>query len=127
MVQRICNIRDEECIGGKPWEPGLDENRINYMGVMLIKVMWHTGHRLGEAVKRSSELTYFVRSDITFRIKGVLMEDPSADEPENMTDGDVVCLEASRYKTDFAGIEYSPIPSVLPYRCEQITNAAAAL
>eukprot|EP00965_Chrysotila_dentata_P234259 6200071-Pleurochrysis_carterae.AAC.1 len=44
-----------------------------------------------------------------------------------MTDGDVVYLEASRSKTDFAGIEYSPIPSVLPYRCEQITNAAAAL
>eukprot|EP00965_Chrysotila_dentata_P008640 281101-Pleurochrysis_carterae.AAC.1 len=56
MVQRICGIRDEACIGGKAWNPRLDENRINYIGVMLIKVMWRTGHRLGEAVKTSSEL-----------------------------------------------------------------------
>eukprot|EP00965_Chrysotila_dentata_P105981 3499945-Pleurochrysis_carterae.AAC.1 len=55
------------------------------------------------------------------------MTDPSADELEHMTDGDVVYLEASRSKNDFAGIEYSPIPFVLPYRREQITNAAAAL
>eukprot|EP00965_Chrysotila_dentata_P106485 3517718-Pleurochrysis_carterae.AAC.1 len=66
--------------------------------------MWRTGHRLGEVVKTSSELTYFVRSDVFFRIKGVLMTDPSADELERMTDGDVVYLEASRSKTDFAGI-----------------------
>eukprot|EP00965_Chrysotila_dentata_P256833 6212684-Pleurochrysis_carterae.AAC.1 len=99
------HIRDEECIGGKPWEPDLDKNRINYIEIMLIKVMWRSSHRLGEAVKTLSELTYFVRSDITFRIKGVLMEDPFADELENMTDGDVVYLEASRSKTDFAGIE----------------------
>eukprot|EP00965_Chrysotila_dentata_P032624 1087048-Pleurochrysis_carterae.AAC.1 len=109
MVQRICNIRDEACIGGRRWEPGLDENRINYIGVMLIKVMWRTGHRFGEVVKTSSELTYFVRSDVTFRIKGVLLTDPSADELEHMSDGDVVYLKASRSKTDFAGIEYSPI------------------
>eukprot|EP00965_Chrysotila_dentata_P250436 6209448-Pleurochrysis_carterae.AAC.1 len=55
------------------------------------------------------------------------MTDPSANELKHMTDGDVVYLEAARSKTDFAGIEYSPIPSVLPYRCKQITNAAATL
>eukprot|EP00965_Chrysotila_dentata_P072438 2393300-Pleurochrysis_carterae.AAC.1 len=80
--------------------------------------MWRTGHRLGEVVKTSSELTYFVRSDVTFRIKGVLMADPSADELEHMTDGDVVYLEAFRSKNRLRGHRVLPhsVRPALPLR-----------
>eukprot|EP00965_Chrysotila_dentata_P102537 3385218-Pleurochrysis_carterae.AAC.3 len=106
MVQRICNsireehprrgIRGRQTVGT---EPGLE---IWHTGLLLMKVVWCTANRLGEALKTSSGLTYFVRLDVSFRIKGVLMTGPSACELESMTDGDVVHLEASRSETDFA-------------------------
>eukprot|EP00965_Chrysotila_dentata_P050291 1666315-Pleurochrysis_carterae.AAC.1 len=43
-----------------------------------------------------------------------------------MVPGDCAFLAPSRSKTDFAGVVYSPFPSVLPYG-EGATNAAAAL
>eukprot|EP00965_Chrysotila_dentata_P223811 6193800-Pleurochrysis_carterae.AAC.3 len=39
LVQRIYNICDREYRGGKPWEPNLEESRVNYIGLLLIKLM----------------------------------------------------------------------------------------
>eukprot|EP00965_Chrysotila_dentata_P162695 5372303-Pleurochrysis_carterae.AAC.1 len=68
MLKRICALRSSDYIGDEVWNPSL--NRLNFVGLTLLKVMWRTGHRLGEAVKTSDEVTYFVRSDVTYRVAG---------------------------------------------------------
>eukprot|EP00965_Chrysotila_dentata_P107454 3550336-Pleurochrysis_carterae.AAC.1 len=89
--------------------------------------MWRAGHRLGEAVQTSDELTYFVRADVTYRIGGRVIVDPTLDELAGMRQSDVAYLAPSRSKTDFSGVIYSPFPSVLPYDDTSPSNAAAAL
>eukprot|EP00965_Chrysotila_dentata_P128890 4261310-Pleurochrysis_carterae.AAC.4 len=96
------------------------------MGVTLLKVMWRSGHRLGEVVATSDEVTYLLRSDVTYRIRGVVMADPSPSDLARMATGDSVFLAPSRSKTDFAGVIYSPSPSVLPFG-DNTTNTARAL
>eukprot|EP00965_Chrysotila_dentata_P120526 3985795-Pleurochrysis_carterae.AAC.1 len=65
--------------------------------------MWRTGHRLGEAVQTSDELTYFVRADVTYRISGRVVVDPTPGDFAHMQQGDVAYLAPSRSKTDFSG------------------------
>eukprot|EP00965_Chrysotila_dentata_P061497 2036408-Pleurochrysis_carterae.AAC.1 len=77
-------------------------------------MMWRTGHRLGEAVQTSDELTYFVRADVTYRIGGRVVVAHTPDDLARMQHGDVAYLAPSRSKTaDFSGVIYSPFPSVL--------------
>eukprot|EP00965_Chrysotila_dentata_P101440 3348836-Pleurochrysis_carterae.AAC.1 len=89
--------------------------------------MWRTGHRLGEAVQTSDELTYFVRADVTYRIGGGVIVDPTLEELARLRQGDVAYLARSRSQTDFSAVIYSPFSSVLPYDDTSLTNAAAAL
>eukprot|EP00965_Chrysotila_dentata_P023187 768587-Pleurochrysis_carterae.AAC.1 len=96
------------------------------MGTTLLKVMWRSGHRLGEIVKSSDEVTYMLRSDVSYRINGYLRADPSPQQLASMADGDCALLAPSRSKTDFAGVLHSPFPSVLPFGSNP-TNAASAL
>eukprot|EP00965_Chrysotila_dentata_P002554 82861-Pleurochrysis_carterae.AAC.1 len=70
--------------------------------------MWRTGHRLGEAVKTSDELTYFVRADVTYRIAGRVVVDPTPEDLQQLRTGDVVYLAPARSKSDFSGVMYSP-------------------
>eukprot|EP00965_Chrysotila_dentata_P101453 3349287-Pleurochrysis_carterae.AAC.1 len=87
--------------------------------------MWRTGHRLGEAVKTSDE--HFVRADVTYRIAGRVVVDPTPEDLQQLSTGDVVYLAPARSKTDFSGVMYSPFPSILPFRPDDATNAAQAL
>eukprot|EP00965_Chrysotila_dentata_P019725 654351-Pleurochrysis_carterae.AAC.1 len=61
MLRRICELRCHTIVAGVAWEPVADD--LNRIGLTLLKVMWQTGHRLGEVVRTSDELTYFVRAD----------------------------------------------------------------
>eukprot|EP00965_Chrysotila_dentata_P131696 4354199-Pleurochrysis_carterae.AAC.1 len=88
--------------------------------------MWRSGHRLGEIVRTSDEITYVLRSDVTYRFRGVVLSDPTQSQLSSMTDGDCAFLAPSRSKTDFAGVIYSPFPSVLPFGTN-IANAAFTL
>eukprot|EP00965_Chrysotila_dentata_P157059 5188430-Pleurochrysis_carterae.AAC.2 len=82
-------------------------------GTALLKVMWRSGHRLGEIVETSDEVTYLLRSDVSYRIGGYVLADPSPQQLASMRVGDCAFLAPSRSKTDFAGVLYSSFPSVL--------------
>eukprot|EP00965_Chrysotila_dentata_P122773 4057814-Pleurochrysis_carterae.AAC.1 len=73
------------------------------MGLTLLKVMWRSGHRLGEIVRTSDEVTYILRGDVTYRLGGVIIADPTPQQLSRMTAGDCAFLAPSRSKTDFAG------------------------
>ena len=126
MVQRVCELRDGRRVGKSVWSR--DSDRLTRTAVRILRVGWRTGHRLGECVRTSSELTYFVRSDVAWRINGVMYADPTDEQLAQLVSGrDCAFLSPCRSKTDVGGIEWSPFPSVLPYDASKSTNAAAAL
>eukprot|EP00965_Chrysotila_dentata_P096307 3182775-Pleurochrysis_carterae.AAC.1 len=53
MLQRLCDLPEPTVINGERWSPST--NHDNFMGVTLLKVMWRSGHRLGEIVRTSDE------------------------------------------------------------------------
>eukprot|EP00965_Chrysotila_dentata_P123705 4089367-Pleurochrysis_carterae.AAC.1 len=46
MLVRICELPHHTRIVGHPWS--LAAVRDNFIGLTLLKVMWRSGHRLGE-------------------------------------------------------------------------------
>eukprot|EP00965_Chrysotila_dentata_P159893 5281726-Pleurochrysis_carterae.AAC.3 len=78
MLISICALRDADYVGNEVRNPSL--NRVNIVGLTLLKVMWRTGHRLGEAVKTSDKLSYFVRADVTYCIAGRVVVDPTPED-----------------------------------------------
>ena len=79
-------------------------------------------------MRTSNELTYFVRSDVAWRIDGIIYADPSPEQLRKLTSGrDCAFLSPCRSKTDVGGVEWAPFPSILPYDASLPTNAAAAL
>ena len=62
MLDRVSRLQQGEKVGRHTWNPRGDH--VTRTAARLLKVMWRTGHRLGEAVRTSNEVTYFVRSDL---------------------------------------------------------------
>eukprot|EP00965_Chrysotila_dentata_P098944 3272471-Pleurochrysis_carterae.AAC.1 len=110
MLSDICEMPEDTLVNGQPWRPSSDHD--NFMGLVLLKVMWRSGHRLGEVVRTSDEVTFILRSDVTYRLmRGMIVADPTPQQLSRMTAGDCAFLAPSRSKTDFAGVIYSPFPS----------------
>eukprot|EP00962_Isochrysis_galbana_P044508 scaffold17294_cov135-Isochrysis_galbana.AAC.4 len=61
---------------GPPWDPvtNHDDRTVLRLG----RLLWRSGHRLGEIVSSpSGEINYLTRSCVTYSIAGVLIVDPS--------------------------------------------------
>eukprot|EP00965_Chrysotila_dentata_P177902 5876970-Pleurochrysis_carterae.AAC.1 len=59
MLVTICELQERTNVAGRLWSPSLVHD--DFMGVTLLKVMWRSGHRLGEVVATSDEVTYLLR------------------------------------------------------------------
>ena len=90
----------------------------------LGRVLWRTGHRLGEIVDHpSGEVAYLTRSCVSLRLKGTYIVDPQPHHWRLLSLGDEVLLAPCSSKCDQFGERWCPFPSVLPFDSE---NSAAA-
>eukprot|EP00965_Chrysotila_dentata_P015317 506739-Pleurochrysis_carterae.AAC.1 len=53
MLQAVCALQPSSHVDGRQWDPASSHD--NFIGVTLLKVMWRSGHRLGEIVRTSHE------------------------------------------------------------------------
>ena len=92
-------------------------NRHDDMTVLRLgRVLWKTGHRLGEIVRYSEdEITYLTREHVSYRIGGVTYTDPPAERLRAMKRGDLILLAPCASKADQFGEAHSPFPSVIEF------------
>ena len=93
----------------------------------LGRVLWRTGHRLGEIVAHpSGEINFITRSSVSIRkANGVHLAVPTAADWRNLAPGDVVHLAPCASKADQFGERHCPFPSVLPHDGSDSSAAAA--
>jgi len=94
----------------------------------LGRVLWRTGHRLGEIVFHpSGEVNYLTRSCLSIRkADGRKIAVPTTADWQALASGDVVLLAPCVSKSDQFGEQHCPFPSVLPHDGTD-TSAAAAV
>ena len=92
----------------------------------LGRVLWRTGHRLGEIVAHpSGEINFLTRSCVSIRkSNGTTISVPSVVDWRELASGDVVHLAPCASKADQFGERHCPFPSVLPH--DGTDNSAAA-
>jgi hypothetical protein len=116
-----CNLR-LPC--GRTWDP--ISNHDDRTVLRLGRVLWRSGHRLGEIVGApSGEVSYLTRSCVTFSIGKVLVNDPQAAQLRLLRAGDFVLLAPCSSKPDQFGEEHCPYPSLLPF--DGSSSSAAAV
>ena len=127
MLLAILRIAPGTRMGRLVWDPERDHVTRMFIAIML--VLWRTGHRVGEVVRHPSGLLVYLitRADLTWRIAGVYVSDPSLAQLLLLREGDLALLASPASKTDQFGELYAPFPSVLPYHPTQPANAARAL
>ena len=93
----------------------------------LGRVLWRTGHRLGEIIAHpSGEVNFLTRSCLSIRkVDGSITAVPSALDWQQLRSGDMVLLAPCPSKTDPFGLVHCPFPSVLPYDGSDTCAAAA--
>ena len=111
--------------GRATWSPRT--RRIDAKLLLTLAVLWRTGHRIGEVCqgRDPSEISYLTRKDLTFRIGGVILVDPTREQLLLMRDGDICLLAPCPSKPDMTGEEHCPFPSVIPH--DGTATCAAAL
>eukprot|EP00962_Isochrysis_galbana_P026444 scaffold8214_cov121-Isochrysis_galbana.AAC.20 len=78
----------------------------------LGRLLWRSGHRLGEIVSGpSEEVNYLTRSCVTYSIAGVLIADPSVAQLSLLRPGDFILLAPCASKPDQFGEEHCPFLS----------------
>ena len=94
----------------------------------LGRVLWRTGHRLGEIVHHpSGEINYLTRSCVSIRkADGRKIAVPTVADWHALAAGDVVLLAPCVSKSDQFGEQHCPFPSVLPHDGTD-TSAAASV
>jgi hypothetical protein len=108
----------------QPWSP--QSNQRDRTMLRMGRVLWRTGHRVGEVCDSpDGEVRYFTRASVTYRIAGVVVMDPTAEQLRLLRVGDVILLESPASKPDQFGIEHCPFPSVLPYSDDPLSAARA--
>ena len=94
----------------------------------LGRVLWRTGHRLGEIIYHpSGEINYLTRSSVSItKADGRKIANPTSADWRVLAGGDVVLLAPCASKSDQFGEQHCPFPSVLPHDGSD-TSAAAAV
>jgi len=92
----------------------------------LGRLLWRSGHRLGEIVSSpSGEINYLTRSCVTYSIAGVLIVDPSITQLSLLRPGDFILLAPCASKPDQFGEEHCPFPSILPVDGQPLSAATS--
>ena len=126
MWSKIEGLTEGQSLAGRtPWS--LATNHIDRTVLRLGRVLWRTGHRLGEIVWHpSGEICYLTRKCVSIsKSNGRKIAEPSSDDWHRLSAGDSVLLAPSTSKSDQFGEEHCPFPSILPYDGMPACAAAA--
>ena len=126
MWARIEALPEQSSLSGRaPWSPR-SRHRDRTM-LRLGRVLWRTGHRLGEIVAHpSGEINFLTRSSLSIRKNsGLLIASPTSADWRALSSGDVVLLAPCASKSDQFGEVHCPYPSVLPFNGDNDCAAAA--
>ena len=126
MWANIESMPEGTKLDGRPdWSPStrLRDRTLLRLG----RVLWRTGHRLGEITwHRSGEINYLTRKSVSIRKNsGRAISRPTSEDWRNLAPGDVVWLAPCVSKSDQFGEEHCPFPSVLPYNGGDDSAAAS--
>ena len=126
MWSRIESLPEGHRLPGRsPWSP---RGRFRDRTILRLgRVLWRTGHRMGEIVFHpSGEINYLTRKCVSIRkASGRAIPVPTMDDWRGLSVGDVVWLAPCPSKADQFGEEHCPYPSVLPYDGKENSAAAA--
>ena len=104
-----------------------DDDQVVFMFRRLNLLQMRGGWRLAEWVYHSSgEVMYICRSDLWWRIGGVIFKDPTAEQLRRLRPGDCAFVAPPRSKPDQSGEIHCSFPVVYVFNYEA-DNAAAAL
>ena len=117
MWQTIENLPEGTKLNGRRavWSPA---TRHRDRCILRIgRVLWRTGHRIGEICSHpSGEIVFITLDSVSARIGGVTHSRPTKEQLLSMTVGDVIFLNPSTSKCDQFGERWCPFPSVLPFK-----------
>lgn len=126
MWRRIEDLTEGQHLPGRaPWSPA---NRHRDQCILRIgRVLWRTGHRLGEIVAHpSGELNFLTRSCVSIRkASGAVVAAPTGADWRDLRAGDSVLLAPCASKTDPFGEVHCMFPSVLPFNGDAHSAAAS--
>ena len=126
MWSKIESLPDGHSLAGRAvWSP---KHRLRDRTILRLgRVLWRTGHRMGEIVFHpSGEINFLTRKCVSIRkASGRSISEPTADDWRALAPGDVVWLAPCPSKSDQFGEEHCPYPSVLPYDGRPDSAAAA--
>ena len=90
------------------------------------RVLWRTGHRLGEIVWHpSGEINYLTHKCVSInKANGRKISQPNTRDWQELRSGDSVLLAPCASKSDQFGEEHCPFPSILP--CSASPGCAAS-
>ena len=87
--------------GRPPWDPSSHDDLTL---LRLGRVLWRSGHRIGEIVcNAAGEPNFITRGCVTYLIRGVILRDPSPAQLRLMKVGDLVYLAPCASKSDQFG------------------------
>ena len=110
------------CANWSPLTRSRDRNILR-----LGRVLWRTGHRLGEIVWHpSGEINYLTRACVSIsKSTGAKVTNPSASDWHAFAPGDSILLAPCTSKSDQFGEEHCPFPSILPFDGSDASAAAS--
>lgn len=126
MWARIEALPEGATLAGRvDWSPSARLRDRNLL--RLGRVLWRTGHRLGEIVWHpSGEVNYLTRASLSIsKASGAKIAVPCAADWRALAPGDSVLLAPCTSKTDQFGEEHCPFPSILPFDGADASAAAS--
>ena len=126
MWARVEGLSEGHSLRGRPaWSPATRLRDRNLL--RLGRVLWRTGHRLGEIVWHpSGGVHYLTRSCVSIsKADGRKIPYPTAADWHSLSPGDSILLGPCTSKSDQFGEEHCPFPSILPYDGSDSSAAAA--
>jgi hypothetical protein len=126
MWARIEGLPEGTPLAGRPnWSPAHRHRDRNLL--RLGRVLWSTGHRLGEIVWHpSGQVHYTTRACVSIsKADGSKIAVPTAADWRAFSPGDCIMLAPCTSKSDQFGEEHCPFPSILPYDGDDSSAAAS--
>ena len=111
-------------VGKLQWN---DSNHDIFMSRRLNLVLIFTAFRLGEIVgNRSEEIMYLTFASLVWRINGIMVRSPTAEQLRSLRPGrDQALLFPPRSKADQMGEMHCPFPVTLTYQLTELNPTAA--
>lgn len=125
IVEKMVTLAEQGTsrIRGRPWHLN---NRVCFAVTAWSVVNLQVGSRKGESVKLPGDVDandWYTRSSVAFRIGGVILTDPAAEELQSMQKGDSAILSPRGSKCDQWGTCWGTDPIYLPFHDTQLNPA----